>query len=209
MDIEYKGGNCVVINCRKNLFVTDPKLSDLGLKDQGGDANTILLTQARFASNSRSESLVVDGPGEYEVSNCSIKGIAARRYSAEEGNLEATIYRLDSDDISLAVLGHVHPQLSDSQLEEIGVVDVLVVPVGNHGYTLDPKEVVDLIRAIEPKIVIPTHFAEPGVNYEVPQLELDSFLGEISAEHVNLSKLKLKPGQLPAQLTVYHLERSK
>jgi hypothetical protein len=33
--------------------------------------------------------------------------------------------------------GHIYPELSEDQLEQIGMVDILVVPVGNSGYTLD------------------------------------------------------------------------
>lgn len=210
MDLEFKGGNCVAISYKKELFVVDPKLSALGLKDQAAQASVQLLTQAEFAADGSDSALIVDGPGEYEAHNCSIRGIAAKRHSElDDARKVATIYRLDVDGISFVILGHVDPALSDEQLEAIGVADVLVVPVGNSGYTLDAKSAVDVVRKISPKIVIPTHYAEEGVTYEVPQQPIDEFLKELGAPHEELPKLKLKAGLLPVSLTVYQLTRSK
>jgi hypothetical protein len=210
MDIEYKGGNCIEITYKKSVFVTDPGIGLIGLKDQGQKATTILLTQKSFGVKPGEETLVVDGPGDYEIQNCSLKGIAAYRHVDETtGYKNATIYRLEADDIRVAILGHISPKLTDEQMEEIGVVDVLILPVGNHGYTLDAKSAVDLVRAIEPKIVIPTHYAEAGINYEVPQASVEDFVTELGATNETLSKLKLKPNQLPLQLTVYVIGRSK
>lgn len=210
MELEYKGGNCVVITHKKEEIVTDPKLSDIGLKDQGANAAVHLLTQTRLAAPHADETIVVGGPGEYEVNNCSIWGIAANTHLAPEGPQTATMYRLDLDDITMAVIGHIAPKLSESQLEALGVVDVLILPVGGYGYTLEPKQAVDVVRAIEPKIVVPVHYAEDGLTYEVQQAPLEDFLKELGTpaeEPVN--KLKIKAGQLPEKLTVYRLARTK
>ncbi|HKX73726.1 MAG TPA: MBL fold metallo-hydrolase [Candidatus Saccharimonadales bacterium] len=210
MDIERKGGNCVVISTKKYTFVTDPKLSDKGLKDQGS-ATAQLLTESVFAAPGNDETVVIDGPGEYEVQNCSVKGIAARPHSQPDGAPKsATIYHLDFDDLSVAVLGHIRPKLSEDDLEAIGVVDVLILPVGGYGYSIEPKEAVELVRTIEPKVVIPTHYSEEGVTYEVPQGPLEDFLKELGAKHEEPTpKLKLKAGMLPESLTVYEITRTK
>jgi len=211
MDIERKGGNCVVVTVKKSTLVVDPKLSNYGLKDQATHATAELLTQDVFAAPKGDDTVVIDGPGEYEVQNCSIKGIAARIHSQpSDAPKDATMYRIDVEDISVAILGHVQPKLTDDELEGVGLVDVLILPVGGYGYTLEPKEAVDLVRAIEPKIVIPTHYAEEGVTYEVPQAALEEFLKELGASnHEQTPKLKLKAGTLPEALTVYEITRTK
>lgn len=210
MELEYKGGNCVVITHKKDEIVTDPKLSDLGLKDQGVKAAVQLLTQHRFAAPAGEDTIVIDGPGEYEVNNCSIWGIAANEHIKPIGPKTATMYRLDLDDITVAVIGHVAPNLTDEQVEALGVVDVLIVPVGGYGYTLEPKQAVDLVRTIEPKVVVPTHYAEEGVTYEVQQAKLEEFLHELgTTAEEPVAKLKLKAGQLPEKLAVYQLMRTK
>jgi len=210
MELEYKGGNCVVITHKKDEIVSDPGLSGLGLKDQGVTAAVHLVTQPRFAAAHGDATVVVDGPGEFEVNNCSIWGIAAHAHTAPEDPKTATMFRIDTDDITVAILGHIAPKLNEEQLEAIGVIDVLVVPVGGFGYTLEPKQAVDLVRSIEPKIVIPVHYAEEGVQYEVPQAALDEFLKELGTPAEEpVTKLKLKSGQLPEKLTVYQITRTK
>jgi len=210
MDLEYKGANCVVIISKKDIFVTDPKLSDVGLKDQGSQATAVLLTQAAFDAPVADNTLKIDRPGEYEISNCSVRGVAARRHSELTDNLlNSTIYRLDIEGLSVAILGHIDPNLSEDQLETLGVIDILVIPVGNGGYTIDPKSAVDLIRKIDPKVVVPTHYAEEGINYEVPQLSLDEFVKELGATIEETPKLRLKAGVLPPILTVYKIVRTK
>lgn len=210
MEIEYKGGNCVVISHKKDEIVTDPGLHIIGLKDQGAKAAVQLLTQDRFAAPASDETIVINGPGEYEVNNCSIAGVAANAHTTPEGKMTATMYRLVLEDITVALLGHIAAKLNEDQLEAIGVVDVLILPVGGYGYTLEPKQAVDLVRTIEPKIVIPVHYAEDGLTYEVPQAPLDEFLKELgTTPEEPTAKLKLKAGTLPEKLTVYQLIRTK
>lgn len=210
MDIEYKGANCIVITSKKDTFVTDPNISTVGLKDQGYNATAQLLTHQRFMAPASSETVVINGPGEYEVRNCSIVGVAAQSY-IESPDLppSATIFCLKLDDITVAIIGHVASKLSEAQLEALGVVDVLVLPVGNHGYTLDTQAAVDVVRATDPKVVIPTHYAAEGVNYEVPQDTADGFIKELGAASETVTKLKLKGGQLPDKLTVFIVELTK
>lgn len=204
MEIEFKGGNCIAINYKKDEIVVDPKISNLGYKDQGLHARAQVLTQSSFAAAHDDRALIVDGPGEYEVHNCSIRGVPAKRFSAaDDAPANATMYRIEAEDVSLAIIGHANPKLTDEQLEALGIIDVLVVPVGGYGYTLDAKAAVELTRKIEPKIVIPTHYADPAAKYEVPQAPVEEFLKEMGGASEAATKLKLKAGQLPAALTVY------
>ena len=208
MDIEYKGGNCVVITIKKNTVVVDPKISVLGLKDQGANATVQLATQPDFVAPHEESTLIVQSPGEYEVANISIHGIAARAHMDGVGAPNAvTMYSVAADDIAVAVVGHVYPELTEEQLEALGVVDVLIVPVGGNGYTLDATGAVQLIRKIDPKIVIPTHYADSHISYPVPQAELEVFTKELGAAVETSNKLKLKAGTFSDVLTVQQLNR--
>ena len=209
MDIEYKGANCVLITTKKETFVIDPKLSDVGLKDQGQRAAVQLLTQPQFGAPHSDETIVIDGPGEYEVHDVSIKGIPAQAHLDPKGSsYRATMYRLEIADISVVVIGHVHPDLSDDQLEALGIVDVVIIPVGGNGYTLDATGAVQVIKKIEPKIIIPTHYAEAGINYPVPQADIETFVKDLGAVHETSSKLKLKAGTVSEILTIQQLDRT-
>ncbi len=208
MDIEYKGSNCIVITTKYGVTVIDPKISSVGLKDYQGKMSAQLNTQPNFGTH-RDDALLIDGPGEYEISGMSVTGIAAQRHTdTPDQGKQATMYRLNNGDISIAVVGHVVPELSEAQLEAFGIVDVLIVPVGGNGYTLDAHAAVQVVRQVEPKIVIPTHYSEPGVTYEVPQAELALFIKELGATPEPTPKLKLKAGAIPEVLTVYELTRT-
>lgn len=208
MDIEYKGGNCVVLTVKKTTIVVDPKLSELGLKDQGLHAAVQVLTQPQFGAPHGDDTLVIDGPGEYEVANISIRGVAARAHTdTAEDPKKATMYSVAGEDISVAIAGHVYPDISEDQLESLGVVDVLVVPVGGNGYTLDAAGAVDLVRKIGPKVVVPTHYADGATNYPVPQAELETFTKELGATVEVSNKLKLKAGAVGETLVVWQLHR--
>lgn len=207
MDIEYKGANCVVITTKKSAVVTDPKLSVVGLKDILPKNAVVIATQTDFLTSSE-DSVVVDRPGEYEVRDVSIVGAAAERMIDHDKSLNATIYRVVVGDVRFAVVGHVASPLTDEQLEALGIIDVVIVPVGGSGYTLDAHQAVSVIRQIDPKVVIPTHYADKATQYEVPQMELEPFLKELGApQHEKLAKWKLK-GSLPELLTVMELERT-
>lgn len=180
MDIQFHGANCLTIATKQARVVIDDNLAELGRKTVTKSGDIVLFTGPH--GDVSEPRLLVDQPGEYEVAAISIYGIPARSHMDEEKAQSATMYKLMVDDQNLLVLGHVYPDLSDVQLEMIGMVDILFVPVGGNGYTLDPVGALKLIKKIEPKIVIPTHYAGKDLNYPVPQQELEEALKQLSME---------------------------
>jgi len=211
-DIEYKGGNTVVISTKKAVLVVDPKLSLVGLKDMTTKDAIALATEARFATNSSDARLNLEGPGEYEISSFSIRGASAQRH-IDTGADEpiATIYRIEIGDVRVGLLGNIAPKLREDQLEDLGVLDILVLPVGGNGYTLDATSAATIVRQIDPKVVIPVHYADDALKYEVPQDILETFTKELAApvDAEVGSKYKIKSSsQLPQTLTVVKIARS-
>jgi L-ascorbate metabolism protein UlaG (beta-lactamase superfamily) len=209
-DIEFKGANCVVISTKKSTLVTDPKLTLVGLKDQVIKGAVELATEERFALKSVDAQLSIDSPGEYEVGDFSIRGQAAIRHiDAKDDEKVSTIYRIEIGDIRIALLGNVASNLTEDQLEFLGVVDILIVPIGGGGYTLDATSAAAAARQIDPKVVIPVHYADQAVKYEVPQDTLEIFTKELGVEVETTSKLKVKSqAALPQALTVVVISRS-
>ena len=209
-DIEYKGGNGLVITTKKTTGIIDPKLSVVGLKDLSVKDAVEIATEARFATNGKDAQLHIEGPGDYEIGDFSIHGVRATRHldtSADEPI--DTAYRIEIGDVRLAVLGNIAPKLNDDQLEEIGIIDVLIIPVGGNGYTLDATSAATLVRQIDPKVVIPTHYGDGALKYEVPQDTLDTFTKELGAPVETVSKFKVKAASsLPPVLTVVEVTRS-
>jgi len=193
VEFQYYGGNCVRITTKNASFVVDDNLASLGAKSVTKPDDVALFTmQPDTQPEAR---LVVSDPGEYEVSEVSIFGVAARGHMQEKDEAaSATMYKLQYEDTRVAIVGHVHPDLSEDQLEELGVIDILIVPVGGGGYTLDATGAAQLIKKIEPKLVIPTHYAEKGLNYEVPQASLEEAIKNLGMEpRETLGKFKPKP----------------
>ncbi len=209
-DIEYKGGNCLIISSKKASLVVDPRLSLVGLKDIKTKDEVELATETRFRVENSDARIIIDSPGEYEVGDFTIRGVAATRHiDTEDQEKLSTIYRIECGDVRVAIVGNVAPKLSEEQLEAIGVVDILVIPVGGGGYTLDATSATAIVRQIEPKVVIPVHYAGQGITYEVPQESLDVFTKELDAPVEQTAKYKVKSGTgMPPTLTVVEISRS-
>ncbi len=207
-DIEYKGGNTVVIATKKATLVLDPKLSIVGLKDLAIKDAVELATEERFAISSEDAKLLIEGPGEYGVADFDIKGIAAQRHLDAEGLL-STMYRIEVGDVRIGVIGNIYEKLSDDQLEELGIIDILIIPIGGNGYTLDSTGAAHLIGKIDPKVVIPVHYADKALTYEVAQDSLDQFVTELGAPLETVPKYKVKGAtSIPATLTIIELSRN-
>ncbi|MDB5168661.1 MAG: hypothetical protein JWO41_17 [Candidatus Saccharibacteria bacterium] len=206
MDLQFYGANCISVSHKGARVVIDDNLTDLGAKSITKPDDVTLFTSPHGAGAGR---LSLDGPGEYEVSDISVIGIPARAHIDAPGQTNATMFKLIIGEQTILVTGHIYPQLSDKQLEAIGLVDVLFVPIGGSGYTIDPIGALKLIKDIEPKLVIPTHYADTAFNFPVPQAELDPALKEIGMEvHETVSKLKVKHGELPEVTQLVVLEKS-
>jgi len=209
MDIQYFGANCVRLSTKKASVIIDDNLADLGQKSVTKNGEVVLFGGPHGNSSPKIEKkIVIDQPGEYEVADTSVRGIAARSHIDEEGQKNATIFKIVDDDIRVVVTGHIYPELSDQQLEEIGMVDVLIIPVGGNGYTLDSIGALKIIRKINPRIVIPTHFDEEGFSFPVPQQPLAEVLKALAMEpKETVAKLKIKPSELTDTTQLIVLEK--
>jgi L-ascorbate metabolism protein UlaG (beta-lactamase superfamily) len=208
MELFYYGANCIRINTKKANIVVDDNLAKLGLKNITKDGDLNLRTSKDIPAP-KAAKFTAESPGEYEVSGVIIHGVAARAHMDEEGKSSAVIYTIEADDIRVAVLGHIYPELSEDQLEQIGMIDIAIVPVGGNGYTTDGVGALKTIKALEPKIVIPTHYADKELKYEVPQQELAEALKGLAMEPAEtVPKLKIKSQDLTDSTRLIIIERT-
>lgn len=196
MEIQFFGANCMRLSTKKAQIVVDDNLADIGLKSVLKNGDIALFTGAHGES-SEGLKLSIDQPGEYEVSDISIQGIAARAHIDEADQKNIIMYKIVADDVRIAIVGHIYPELSDAQLEALGAVDILIIPVGGNGFTLDAVGALHIIKKIEPKIVIPTHYDDKAIKYPVPQQSLGEALKGLAMEpRETVAKLKLKAGDM-------------
>jgi len=208
MQIIWKGQSCfqIITQTGKNnqtSLVIDPFDESIGLRVPKLEADILLITHSHFDhSNKRAISgspFIIDGPGEYEIKNVFIQGIPSWHDEKEgKDRGENTIYTIEAEDLKLSHLGDLgQKELSDEQLNKIGDVDILMIPVGGI-YTIDSKIAPKIISQIEPKIVIPMH-------YQIPRLKakldgLDKFLKAMGVKSTEpLNKLAIKKKDLPEE----------
>ncbi len=205
MDLQFLGANCVTVSYKGTRLVVDDNLAELGAKSITKPDDVAIYTGS--ASQPSPARLTIVGPGEYEVSDISIMGVAARAHIDESGS-SATMFKLIAGDQSVLFTGHIYPELSEAQMEAIGRVDVMVVPIGGNGYTIDPVGALKLIKEVEPKLVIPTHYADKALKFPVPQQDLANALKELGMEpKETVAKLKLKGSELSDLTQLVILEK--
>lgn len=207
MQIDFFGANCIRIKTKKRSIVFDDNLASLGLKKVTSDEDVAISTNERLIKVPEGADTSFSLPGEYEVGDIMLAGIAARSHIDEESQMSSTIFRGIAEDIRFVVLGHIHQDLTDKQLEDIGVVDIAFVPVGGNGYTLDAISAVKVIKELEPKLVIPTHYQQKGISYEVPQNDCTEFIKLLGIEphKVEGKSLKIKKSDLSEAMQLFML----
>ncbi|MCL2001873.1 MBL fold metallo-hydrolase [Candidatus Saccharibacteria bacterium] len=206
-EISYYGGNAIEIATKDVTLVFDGNRSSFGKKNLSAKDGAEFATEDRFLTNDPAFRVSLCGAGEYEVSNIMVQGVAASRHLDDpKAEKDSTVFSIRIGDQCIALLGNILGPLNDDQLEVLGMVDILIIPVGGNGYTLDAADAAKIISQITPKIVIPIHYAENGYNYEVPQDSFNEFKEQIKAEVIEDKTLKFKPNTtMPASLTIYKL----
>lgn len=202
MTINWYGQSCFRLESKGISVLIDPFSKDIGLRAPRLNDNIFLVTHEHFDHNNvedvPSEAFIIRGPGEYEKSGIYVEGISSYHDNSQgaERGLN-TIYIVRMEDMKLSHMGDFgQAKLTDEQLEAIGDVDVLFIPVGGK-YTINGSEAAAIVREIEPKIVIPMHYKVPGLNIDIegPQ----KFLKEIGIKPEEVETFKIASKNLPAE----------
>lgn len=212
--ITWSGISCFEISVsnskdHSSQIVIDPFGENYGLKVPKLEADILLVTHDHpdhnnvkavkpIAKEGGGKAILITGPGEYEISSIFIKGIPAfhdNEQGKEKGRI--TIYTIEAEGIRFCHLGDLgQAQLTDQQLEEIGQVDVLMLPVGGGGFTITGQEASKIISQIEPKIVIPMHYHLPKLKIKLDGVE--KFLKAMGKNSITpQEKLQVKSNTLP------------
>lgn len=190
MEITHYGGGCILVTTKQLSLLIDPLEKEYKLKLPSLKPDMVLFTASSEAGG---EGFVVDSPGEYEMKNVLVKGIAAQLHiDKPEDPKRGIIYTVAANDVRLLVLGNIDPNLSDQQREAIGEVNIMVVPVGGHGLSLDANAAAKIISQFEPQYTVPVHYDDGKASYPMPQDKLDKFLHEMGGESPQaVDKLKV------------------
>lgn len=202
MKIQWLGHSSFLIETNGIKILTDPFNNSIGYTTIFPDVDIVLISHEHFDHNAveniPSYKQVIKENGEKEFKGIKIKGIAGY-HDNQKGSLRGkiTMFKIQSEDISLLHLGDLGTLLTDEQLKEIGEVDIAMVPVGGK-YTIEPEEAWEVIKQLNPKIVIPMHYKTPFLTLDI--LPLDNFLESRSHEEKDI--LEITSSTLPGSLQI-------
>lgn len=161
----------------KVSLAIDPFGKEVGLNPPSSDADIALITHEHFDHNNRAllkeDCFVIDSPGEYELKGVFIQGIVSY-HDQEKGEERGgnTIYTMEAEGMRVCHMGDFgQKELTSRQLEEMGNVDILMLPVGGV-YTVDAQEAARIVSQVEPRVVIPMHYKIPGLKVELEDVEV-------------------------------------
>jgi L-ascorbate metabolism protein UlaG (beta-lactamase superfamily) len=151
MDITYLGRTALKVKSRGTTLITNPfglkAEADLVICSRSGDLTKVVATKTFI------------GPGEYEAS-----GISLIAYGLRDCQPTNTIFVIEAEGLRVAHLGFLNRKLTEKEIQDLGEIDILMLPVGG-GEALGAKEAVEVVQAIEPVLALPMHFGpEDGLS---------------------------------------------
>lgn len=207
MDISYLGVGCVKLSGKSVTVLCDPFDDSYGLGAVGSKADVVTYSGSTGLAKVH-DGMPIDCPGEYEVKGATVIGVPARLHTDEEQQ-RGVVYSIRVDGVNVVVTGAISGKLDERQVEELGQVDVLVVPVGGYGLTLDAEAAAEVVTQLEPAYVVPVHFDDGATTYPVPQAAVERFLQEMGSNPEPQSKLRINQKDQPAETQVVVLTRSR
>ena len=204
MIIKWLGHSCFLITSNDGIkIITDPYTVGGGINYAPiNETADIVLVSHDHGDHSNVSAIsgkpeVVKGSGVKTVSGIQIRGVATH-HDTSQGKLRGanTVFALTLEDINLCHLGDLGHVLSPEQINEIGGIDILLIPVGGF-FTIDAAVANQVCNQLSPRVIIPMHFKTPSCDY--PIASVDDFLkGKNDVITMDSSEVKFELKELPA-----------
>lgn len=204
MDITYLGHSCFRIRGSQAIVITDPFPPDIGY-NLGKQTADIVTLSHNDPSHSYAQGVtgahIIKGPGEYEIAGVLVLGVASYHDGVKgQSKGKNNIYLFEVDGVNICHLGDIGHLLTDEELEELGSIDILMVPVGGVS-TINANMAAQIVRKVEPKIVLPMHYKTDKTKRDLEPV--DSFLREMAVTLAEPKpKLTVNKNSLPLTLQV-------
>ncbi|MEZ4180303.1 MAG: MBL fold metallo-hydrolase [Candidatus Doudnabacteria bacterium] len=195
MHIQYFGLSSFKITTKEATIISDPFNKESGLTSPKGKAEIVTLAEKNndlynVISGISGDPFLISDPGEYDLKGVTVTGIPLK----QDDNRYVSVYLIESEDIAVLNLTHIREwNIEERQLEELGQIDILILPVGSNS-VLTPKEAAKIVHEIEPKFVIPSHYQIDGL--KLPYEPLEVFLKQIGGKAETTEKLTIKKKDL-------------
>jgi L-ascorbate metabolism protein UlaG (beta-lactamase superfamily) len=212
MEISWYGHACFRLRDRGATLVTDPYDKSLGLPLPRLKADIVTVSHPsphhNYVEGVKDVVRVIDGPGEYELKEVFITGIrltSPRKNGQEDGApYQNNVFVVYMEDIAICHLGDLNHIPTQQQVEDLGSIDVLMIPVGGN-QALNAAQAAEVISLIEPYIVIPMHYSLPELAIQLDPVS--KFLKEMGVANTEaINTLKLTKTTLPEETQIILLE---
>lgn len=209
-DIKWLGHASFLLRAESGVtLVMDPYNDTIGYELPYPTADVVTMSHGHrdhgYAEGVRGSPRVVQTPGEHEVRGIAIAGTPTYHDAAggrQRG--QNVVYVVTMDGVRVCHLGDLGHPLSPAQVQALGDVDVLMVPVGGT-YTIDAAQAAKLVRQVGPRIVIPMHYKTPALNF--PLAPVDDFFRAMGVpKPTSQSLLTVHKDTLPAEMQVVVME---
>ena len=215
MKIKFYGHASFLIEDSKGVkIITDPyepgSYGSLNYKpiDEPADIVTVSHDHAdhNHVASVRGTPTVIKTPGMHEVKGISIKGVKVyhdKSSGRERG--ENIIFIMEVDGFRIAHLGDLGHTLTEADAQQLGPIDILLIPVGGF-YTIDSSEAHEVLKTLNPKLVIPMHFKTPAVDFPIAPVD-DFIKGQPNVKRLGTSEVEIS--HLPATTEIWVLDPAK
>ncbi|MCO5186479.1 MAG: MBL fold metallo-hydrolase [Anaerolineae bacterium] len=199
MEITWYGLSCFrLVERGQATVVTDPFNGSVGLPPLKLKADIVTVSHDAAGHNHLTSVTgyrhALTGPGEYEIGGVFITGIATTSKNDAKRNV---LYLFDFGTVTIAHLGDINRVPSQSKIEQLGDVNVLLIPVGG-GNSLNAAKAAELVSMIEPNIVIPMHYQLPDLSVNLD--EVDRFVKEMGLAQIEQeTSLRVNVSRLPEE----------
>lgn len=179
MKIKWLGHSCFLLTADNGVKVlTDPFDSSVGYQVPEVAADIVSTSHEHFDHSYiqavQGDFVHVNKTGHFSYKGIEITGIAAF-HDAENGVQRGknTIYKFIVDGIHICHCGDLGHVLTSEQVQEIGHIDILLMPVGGF-YTIGPEQALEVANLLKPSVIIPMHFKTAVIKFPIEGVE--SFL---------------------------------
>jgi L-ascorbate metabolism protein UlaG (beta-lactamase superfamily) len=204
MIITYYGHSLFALEAADgHTLVTDPFDASVGYPMGHLQGEVVTVSHEHHDHNNTSlvegSPVVIRGEGIYEpLPNVRVTGIP----SFHDGDLGTrrgrnTLYLMEMDGLRLLHLGDLGHELNQADLNRLGRVDILMVPVGGY-YTIDYNQAVALCQAMSPRIILPMHY-RTAASGRLPIATVEDFLKALDVYPTPMPLLRVTREDLAAQ----------
>ena len=176
MIIQWLGHSCFLLTSADGVRVlTDPFDPQIGYPAPAVEADIVTTSHQHSDHNYtavvKGNFTTVKNAGALTLKGIEILGVPT--FHDEAGGRQRgqnLLFRLTIDGLRVLHCGDLGHALTPEQLQAVGAVDVLLVPVGGH-YTVDAATALEVMRALRPTVTIPMHFKTPALDFPITTVE--------------------------------------